>query len=130
MADFDSIKKAHPEMLKTVYDVRGLTLRKLKSADRYRIHYDARDRTDDIDVEAIVYATGFGTDDCDGTTPYWRNDHLGQPSISDEETTRYCISGTGDGALVDVLRLRLLNFRQDRILHEIFEHPTVGSDEL
>lgn len=127
-ADFNSIKQAHPGKLETVYDVRAIKVRDLENS--YRLHYTARDRVDDIDIDAVVYATGFGTDDSSETMPYWRNDHLGQPSVSGEEKMQYCISGTGDGGLVDVLRLRLLNFRQDRILQEIFEQPIVGSDVL
>lgn len=113
------------------YNVANIKIAWREESSRYRIHYDALDRTDDLDVEAVIYGVGFGTDQGEGTTPYWRNDDLAQPSISYTAQTSYCISGTGDGGLVDLLRLRIRNFRQDRILSEIFEQlSATGGDSV
>jgi thioredoxin reductase len=73
---------------------------------------------------AIIYATGFGVERDLGsnTAPYWRNDHFGQLNLhldADAETT-YVISGIGDSGLTDLFRLKIVNFRHERIFYELF----------
>jgi hypothetical protein len=53
------------------------------------------------------------------TPSYWRNEQFGQP-VLDGGRTRYVVSGFGDGALVDLCRLRIERFRQDTIVYELF----------
>ncbi|XVS67859.1 hypothetical protein ACQPYE_17985 [Actinosynnema sp. CA-299493] len=53
-------------------------------------------------------------------TSYWRNEQLGQPNLM-QKRIKYIVSGAGDGALLDLFRLRITSFRQDRILSELFE---------
>src|SRR5688572_32860049 len=48
---------------------------------------------------------------------------MGQPSL-DEPRRAYLVSGQGDGAMIDLLRLRISQFRQDRILDELFSGKT------
>lgn len=72
-----------------------------------------RSRTFDL----VVLAVGFGIEK--GTTSYWRNDFIGQPLLNQPRRT-YLISGQGDGALIDLVRVRLSQYRQDRILEEVF----------
>jgi hypothetical protein len=69
-----------------------------------------------------VVAAGFGIETAPlGSTShsYWRNESIAQP-ILDGSVRRYAISGYGDGALVDLCRLAVERFRQDRILDELF----------
>jgi hypothetical protein len=66
----------------------------------------------------VVLALGFGLEE-DGTSSYWRNETLGQPSLEGSPRA-LVVSGHGDGAVVDILRLRVAEFRQDRILRELF----------
>ncbi|MGD1923179.1 MAG: NAD(P)-binding protein [Paracoccaceae bacterium] len=72
--------------------------------------------------DVIVLATGFGVE---RTSPvseagsYWQNERLAQPSF-DGRRTNYLVSGYGDGALVDLARLRISRFRQDTIVYELF----------
>jgi hypothetical protein len=76
--------------------------------------------------DVIVLATGFGVEDLagDSATPsYWRNESYGQP-ILDGMSHVYGISGYGDGALIDLARLTIDRYRQDRIITELF-----GDDE-
>lgn len=68
--------------------------------------------------DSIVLAIGFGLE-VEASFPYWRNETLGQPLLVPGKRT-YLVSGHGDGALVDLFRLRILRFRQDRILVELF----------
>ena len=67
--------------------------------------------------DIVVMATGFGLED--GGSSYWRNETVGQPSL-DRPMNSFVISGQGDGAIIDLLRLRISQFRQDRILYELF----------
>jgi hypothetical protein len=67
--------------------------------------------------DAVVLSVGFGLEA--GEPSYWRNETLGQPSL-DETRRTYLLSGQGDGAMIDLLRIRIAQFRQDRILDELF----------
>ena len=72
----------------------------------------------------VVMAVGFGLEKEDALS-YWRNETLGQPSLSHSRAT-YLVSGQGDGAMIDLLRLRISQYRQDRILDELFQ----GKEQL
>jgi FAD dependent oxidoreductase len=71
----------------------------------------------------VIMAVGFGLEK-DNTLSYWRNDTLGQPSLAEPHRT-YLVSGQGDGAMIEVLRLRISRYRQDRILDELIV-PQLG----
>ncbi|MBV7522577.1 FAD-dependent oxidoreductase [Ensifer sp. ENS12] len=75
-------------------------------------------RTGDFDV--VIMATGFGLE-TGSRFSYWRNDMVGQPNLEQPRLT-FLLSGQGDGAMIDLLRLRISHFRQDRILFELFGH--------
>ena len=65
----------------------------------------------------VILAVGYGLEK-DNALSYWRNDTLGQPSLAEPHRT-YLVSGQGDGAMIEVLRLRISQYRQDRILDEL-----------
>lgn len=84
--------------------------------------------TEPFDV--VVLAVGFGLErDQASTSSYWRNDILGQPSL-DRPRRTYLVSGQGDGAMIDLLRLRISRYRQDRILDELFQRRTALLNEI
>lgn len=91
---------------------------------------DATTRSDEIAVglsesfDFVVMTIGFGLE-IDAVASYWRNETVGQPSLRQPRGT-YVVSGQGDGALIDLLRLRISRYRQDRILEELF----AGKDSL
>ncbi|MCV2350811.1 hypothetical protein [Paucibacter sp. Y2R2-4] len=65
----------------------------------------------------VILATGFGIET--GTSDsYWRNESLGQLNI-DGAQRRFLVSGLGDGAISDLLRLTTKNFRPDRVVNEL-----------
>lgn len=74
--------------------------------------------------DLVVLAVGFGLE-TDSHTYYWRNETLAQPQLGQARST-YVVSGSGDGAMIDLFRLRISHFRQDRILAELFS----GRDDL
>lgn len=75
------------------------------------------------DFDMVVLAVGFGLET--HKFSYWRNEELAQPGLEQRSST-FLVSGQGDGAIVDLLRLRISQFRQDRILAELFD----GRNEL
>ena len=68
--------------------------------------------------DSVILAVGFGMEK-DVAIHYWRNETFGQPQLM-PGTQMYLVSGHGDGALVDLFRIRISRFRQDRILVELF----------
>lgn len=78
-------------------------------------------RGDKRQFDIIILAIGFGDERRSSkhrADSYWRNDTLGQPDLTGRQQ-RYVVSGTGDGGLIDLLRLRIADFREDRIGHQI-----------
>jgi hypothetical protein len=72
--------------------------------------------------DRIILAVGFGQERSHPgflTPSYWRNEKLAQPGLTGLVDT-YVVSGYGDGALVDLCRLTIERFRQDRILYDLF----------
>ncbi|MDE2807781.1 MAG: FAD-dependent oxidoreductase [Gemmatimonadota bacterium] len=67
--------------------------------------------------DLAILAVGFGIEQ--GIYSYWRNETIGQPLLNQSRRT-FLISGQGDGAMIDLIRVRLSQYRQDRILEEIF----------
>jgi hypothetical protein len=72
--------------------------------------------------DRIVLAVGFGAETHAPGFPtpwYWRNDQIAHPRL-DGFVRPYVVSGYGDGALIDLCRLTIERFRQDRILYDVF----------
>lgn len=67
--------------------------------------------------DEVVLAVGFGIED--GQPSYWRNETMGQPNLHQHKRI-HLVSGQGDGAMIDLLRVRISQYRQDRILEETF----------
>jgi NAD(P)-binding Rossmann-like domain len=78
--------------------------------------------------ESVILAVGFGTER-KSPFSYWRNETFGQPEL-DLGKRMYLVSGQGDGALIDLFRIRISRFRQDRILVDLFTDNTKLVDTL
>jgi FAD dependent oxidoreductase len=78
--------------------------------------------------DVVILAMGFGLER-DGALSYWRNETISQPNLSAARQT-FLVSGQGDGAMIDLLRLRIAQFRQDRILDELFGGKAVLLDAI
>lgn len=83
-------------------------------------------RTDNFTY--VVLATGFGVER-EHSVSYWRNEMLAQPKLIHARET-YIVSGGGDSAMIDLLRLRIAHFRQDRILQDLFGKCPEVTDAL
>jgi tetratricopeptide (TPR) repeat protein len=71
-------------------------------------------------VDAAIIAIGFGVEDrrpLNIETPaYWEDDGLNQAlGGTPDNPLRILVSGAGDGALIDIMRASLRNFRHDEI---------------
>jgi hypothetical protein len=78
--------------------------------------------------DLVIVAVGFGLER-ERAHSYWRNDTLGQPNLEQPRLT-YLVSGQGDGAMIDLLRLRISHYRQDRVLGELFKKVGGLKDEI
>ena len=82
--------------------------------------------------DAIILAPGFGLEVYPAGLPtasYWRNEQHGQPVLNGTRRS-YLLSGFGDGALVDLFRLKIERFRQDTILYELFDDLEAFEDKI
>ena len=70
------------------------------------------------DFDFVILSVGFGLEK-ERALSYWRNETLAQPNLGKGRVS-YIVSGQGDGAFIDLLRLRIGMFRQDRILADVF----------
>jgi hypothetical protein len=78
--------------------------------------------------DLVVLAVGFGLEN-EASPSYWRNETLAQPQLGQAAAT-YIVSGAGDGAMIDLFRLRIAQYRQDRILAELFDRSGPLVDAL
>lgn len=77
--------------------------------------------------DVILFAVGYGIErmvEDSLTFSYWRNDSVNQPVLVKHNSKgkfKFLVSGAGDGGLIDVLRAKIENFNQGKIIYEIFE---------
>jgi Pyridine nucleotide-disulphide oxidoreductase len=73
-----------------------------------------------LKYDVLVFALGFGVEDSmwqGQRGSYWADDSLDQDGVF--RTGRYLVSGTGDGALIDILRISFRNFRQEDLVQKV-----------
>lgn len=134
--NFDFYAKTGKKNILSVYEGCGYLLVEKSSSGFYDITFQGHKIIDGLgnseaiskiseNYDAIFFATGFGVErtyEKDGvsyeTAPYWRNDSLGQFNLNDEPH-RYLISGNGDGAVSDVLRALIIDYKPDELLSAI-----------
>ncbi|MEP6878413.1 MAG: hypothetical protein ABI865_06155 [Nitrosospira sp.] len=87
---------------------------------------------DHKNFDIVFIASGFGRESfLSGFAKrlYWQNDHFAQPSLTDDKNV-FIVSGAGDGALIDLFRLSIERFRQDRILYELFGNDLIEFERV
>lgn len=68
--------------------------------------------------DVVIIAVGAGLESKFSDVPfrsYWHLDTLSQPTISGNFPKRWLVSGTGDGGLIDAIRLRLFDTDQKKL---------------
>jgi len=81
----------------------------------------------DDTFDAVLLTVGFGLErKVEGIqwNSYWDNDHLHQHARDGNE--RHLISGCGDGGLVELLRVRLRDFRHEQVLESLLNTSSLG----
>jgi NB-ARC domain/Tetratricopeptide repeat/Pyridine nucleotide-disulphide oxidoreductase len=76
----------------------------------------------------VILAVGFGVERRVEGVPwvsYWDDDRLHQPVRGDRE--RHLVSGCGDGGLIDLLRVRVSDFRHERVVEELLGSPSLSA---
>ena len=69
----------------------------------------------------VVLAVGFGIETRLGERAvlrYWDRDNLHRFPREAQGTIRYLIAGSGDGALIDTVRAKMMDFQHDRVLKD------------
>lgn len=109
-------------------------IEQVKVADNDRglplgVTWDARGNPRRTDAHVVVYAVGFGKEASapGGSSTYWDNDNIDRPGDR-ANPTRYLLSGNGDGAAVDALRIRL-NFEQRDFFEDFFTQDDLTAVE-
>ena len=88
--------------------------------------------SDSIFFDTVVLATGPGVENSDlnyRTNSYWRNDDLGQVQLY-KQNSKFIISGNGDGAVTDFLRMMIMDYKQDLTLKDYFSSKKNMAKEI
>jgi hypothetical protein len=70
--------------------------------------------------DVLILAVGFGVESPDRGFSYWSDDDLGA-SEHEKNRQRWLVSGIGDGALTDLMRLCIRDFQHAKVLAEVHE---------
>lgn len=125
---WDEEREKNPEMNLTVH-CRASAHVAAGSSEGIMVRWDNSDkdpRSGQKVFDTVIVAVGFGVERGvleRQTQSYWRNDSVNQPlpGIPSQRAATYFISGTGDGGLIDLLRVCVNDFNQGRILDELFK---------
>jgi hypothetical protein len=74
------------------------------------------------DVDIAIITTGFGSEEClsdPNQHSYWNKDQV--PSLNGQTNKTYIVSGTGDGGLIEAIRLIHNDFDDGNLLIDLIE---------
>jgi pyridine nucleotide-disulfide oxidoreductase len=117
--------------IKQCYQVRCIK-RSQGSKHRFQIDWKAETKQGKGEFRLVILAVGFGLERKYRKWPlrsYWRDDSLGQEDQELRVPQRILVSGTGDGGLIDVLRIRINDFRHEQIV-DLLTKDWLDSDTL
>ena len=80
-------------------------------------------KTQKQDVDVLILATGFGIETPEHGGTYWDDDAI--DSAFHRDAREWIISGCGDAALMDLMRVCIHGFRQDEFLNLLLTSPGV-----
>ena len=114
-------RSARDKRLKDETGVRNVKLHPGPGTSQRLEWNESKGRFRSESFDALILAIGFGLERPSSLGPvlsYWRNDDLSQPELDADRKRHYLISGCGDGGLVDLLRIRIREFRHDKMIEE------------
>jgi len=116
------------ELVKEGIDVQvRRNVRKIKENDgKPRVTINDPFITEQFDC--VILATGFGIEQSFGDVPlraYWDNDNLHQTMKWAKLPKKILVTGCGDGGLIDVLRLKLVDFKHAKFTVEFLENASL-----
>jgi hypothetical protein len=87
----------------------------------YEISWDDHEGSHNVCAEIFILAMGFGRDtDPIHNEDYWQDNWIDQPR---GVSSRWLVSGTGDGGLTDLMRLKVNGFQHHLIIRSFSEGP-------
>ncbi len=86
-----------------------------------KVSLKIKGRTRAAHHDILIVAAGYGIESptLSNTPSYWRNDDIAQPVLDSVEKKKYLVSGTGDGGLIDVLRLTIGDFHHQNFIQAV-----------
>lgn len=81
------------------------------------------------EFDLVILAVGFGIERTVSPLPilsYWRDDSLHQPVMT-PGIRSFLVSGCGDGGLTDLLRIRIAQFRHERLVRDLLSDAGIDS---
>lgn len=86
------------------------------------VEYSFNKHGDTATVDILIYAIGYGIETVVSpniyTPSYWRNDEHAQLSLL-KEPKKFFISGTGDGGVMDLFRIKIKGFTPELIIEDM-----------
>lgn len=77
------------------------------------------------DFDVVILAVGFGMEKGEPDASYWADNGI-DLTTEDSPAVKVLVSGGGDGALTDLMRLCIADFRHDRVLATLAASPNIG----
>lgn len=118
------------EVLRREHDIKVHEgARKVQLASGPELRWRAKGKDYSGQFDAVILAVGFGLEKKQKGAPfvsYWDDEGLDNPAREPNWSRRhYLISGTGDGGLVDLFRVRLQGFQHERLLKDFLLSPSL-----
>ena len=122
---WEEIRRSHSIDLHL--DAKDIEVRSSTDSSHSLAWYTQQLHDDRFDV--VILAVGFGLERSTQGVPslsYWDDDNLDQPQRDPAHPLqRVLVSGTGDGGLVDLLRVRLEGFQQETMVRDLLSNVSL-----
>ena len=125
--------RKHPDLLQPEWNAKNVAISLPPPGGQFTVSWNVSQKGDDSDeFDLVILSVGFGVEEPEsvGHFRYWDDDPLDR---IDDKKKSCLVLGCGDGALTDLMRLCIRNFRHEDIVKLIVNDPTaelIGRDLL